>query len=106
MWTFFGQGTPGSRFVIPTPNQHYSGLLVTSLPGRLGACVNALEGQPGITVSIRDPAGDRMIVVLEAPSRDLLEELHRRVSSLPDVITASPVVHYVDDSTQDPASDG
>ncbi len=91
--------------MIPTPH-HYSGLLVTSLPGRLSACIDVLEGQTGITVSIRDPGSDRMIVVLEAPSRDLLENLHQRVLSVPDVITASPVVHYVDGHTRDPVSGG
>ncbi len=92
--------------MIPTPNHHYSGLLVTSLPGRLSACIDALQGQTGITVGIRDPDRDRMIVVLEASSRDLLEELHQRVLSFPEVITANPVVHYVDDLTQDSVSGG
>jgi nitrate reductase NapAB chaperone NapD len=90
--------------VIPTRSQHYSGLLVTSLPGHFEACIRALEGETGVTVSIRDPVRDRMIVVLEAPSRDLLEKLHRRVCSLPDVVTASSVIHFVDDPSRDAGS--
>lgn len=79
---------------------HYSGLLVVSLPGRLDACIKALEKETGITVSLRDPDADRMIVVLEAPSRDLLEKLHQRVCSFPNVVAASSVVHFVDDPSR------
>ena len=85
-----------------TGADHYSGLLVITLPGRLDDTIEALEGRAGITVSIRDPDGIRMIVVLEAASRDHLEELHQQVTSLPGVVTALPVVHYVDDPSRDP----
>jgi nitrate reductase NapAB chaperone NapD len=88
---------------LSTQTQHYSGLLVTCLPGNFDACISALEEVAGVTVSIRDPERDRMIVVLEAPSRDLLEKLHRRVGSLPEVVMASPLVHVVDDPSRDAA---
>lgn len=83
-----------------TVTDHYSGVLVITLPGCFDACIEALEGEPGITVSMHDASRSRMIVVLEAPSRDGLEDLHRRVRALPGVVTADPVVHYVDDGSR------
>lgn len=78
-------------------SDHYSGLLVTVLPGQLSSCSELLEKQPGVTVYLRDAERDRMIVVLEASSRHHLEELHLSVSSLSGVVAAEPVVHLVDD---------
>lgn len=84
----------------PTCTDHYSGVLVITLPGCFDACIEALEGETGVTVSMRDSGRDRMIVVLEASSRDGLEDLNRRVRALPGVVTADPVVHYVDDGSR------
>jgi nitrate reductase NapAB chaperone NapD len=87
----------GHRLLQSGNADHYSGVLVVTLPGRLDSCIEALTGLDGVTVSLRDPERDRMIVVLEAPSREQLEALHRQVSAVPGVVAADPIVHYVDD---------
>ena len=84
------------------PFQHYSGILVVTLPGQIDPLIRALAGKPGVTVSIRDPKRDRLIVVLESSSRDGLEALHHSVRALPGVVTADPVVHYVDEHPEEP----
>lgn len=81
---------------------HYAGILVATRPGGLDACARALAEKVGVTVSIRDPNHDRMIVVLEAADRDGLEELHGRLRSSPGVVTADTVVHYVDEDPEGP----
>lgn len=83
--------------MLSDQQHHFSGILVVARPGALDACIRALEDRAGVTVATRDPERDRVIVVLDAPSRQDLESLHRSLLALPGVVTADPIVHYVEE---------
>jgi len=85
--------------MIRTRGDHYSAVLVTAFPERFDECSAGLAALPGVTVSVPDRDRHRMIVVIEAATREGLEDRHAAIGSLPTVATASPVLHYIDDDS-------
>lgn len=77
---------------------HYSGVLIVTVPAKTEACAADLADRLGVEVGHRDPAGGRMIAVLESGSITGLERRLREIRALGDVLLAQPVSHYVDRS--------
>lgn len=78
--------------------RHYSGVLVVTRDNALSSCAVAVDALPGAEVHMRHPETARLVVVLEGDSVDRHEELLQKIRSIPGVLLASLVYHYVDDN--------
>jgi nitrate reductase NapD len=70
-------------------------ILVQTRPERLTAAEAAIRSIEGAEIFQRDAAG-KLVVVVEATGDDPVGESLRRISLLPDVITANLVYHAID----------
>lgn len=77
--------------------RHYSGVLVTALPGRFDEAGARLADLRGAEIRETDAASGRFVVVLETADRQGQEESLRALSALPGVAAAALVAHYVED---------
>lgn len=73
-----------------------SGLCVTARPENLVAVEKMLNKWPGVEVHARDPESGRLIAVQECSTVREHQESLRELQSLPGVLTAELVVHYID----------
>jgi nitrate reductase NapD len=82
----------------PNPAPTYlSGLVVRTTPDRFDAVLAALGTLPGISVHHTDAATARIVVVQDAPSVGAEMDGMRAIQSLPGVVDASLVYHYLGD---------
>jgi nitrate reductase NapAB chaperone NapD len=97
-----GEGTESSPAHATT---HYSGVVIQTTPARVDDCARALDALSGVEVHYRHPGSGRIIAVLESETREGQEERLVRVQSVPGVILAELVYHYVDSPRPDRAHD-
>jgi nitrate reductase NapD len=89
---------------VPSPEnesglaRHYSGVLVVTRDDALSSCADAVNALDGAEVHMRHPETARLVAVLEGDSVDLHEDLLQRIRSIPGVLLASLVYHYVDEN--------
>lgn len=80
----------------------YSGILVVTSPANVDACRRHLEGLAGVEVHHWHHESGRIVIVHESDSVTDQEQRLVEMRSLPHVILAEPVYHYVD---TDPSAD-
>lgn len=95
-----GDGTSAGQPAGPPASLHYSGVLVTALPGRLEEARAGAARLPGVEVRHVEPASGRFVVVLESVDRRGQEDGLRALSALDGVAAADLVTHFVDDETE------
>ncbi len=78
--------------------RHYSGILVVTRDDALSSCADAVDALQGAEVHMRHPETARLVVVLEGDSVVLHEDLLQQIRSIPGVLLASLVYHYVDEN--------
>ena len=76
--------------------RHYSGVLVVTRGDALACCADAVDALEGAEVHMRHPETARLVAVLEGDSVAQHEDLLQRIRSIPGVLLASLVYHYVD----------
>lgn len=77
-----------------------SGILVVANSGQLATVVDALKSLSGVEVHQVDEATGRVVVVQEAEAiRSEMDGL-RQIKSLPGVMMAEMVYHYIADDTE------
>lgn len=79
----------------------YSGLLMTSYPGKLQELEKELQAFPDVEIHQRDAAHNRLILVLEALSIDEEADRFNQLRKLPHAADLSLVVHRKDDKSDD-----
>ena len=75
---------------------HYSAILILTTPHELTPCLQELADLPGVEVHYEYPQSGRLIAVQESNSLEEQKENLRRIQSLPSVLTAQLVYHYLD----------
>ncbi len=75
---------------------HYSAILILTIPNDLSPCLRELAGLPSVEVRYEYPERGRLIAVQESNSLEEQTENLRRIQSLPSVLTAQLVYHYLD----------
>ena len=80
---------------------HLSGLLVTVRPGHLHSVECSLAALPGVVVHVKDAARARLVITLETPTLEGLEDWHAAMTKLAHVVSVAVVCHYVDDPAAD-----
>jgi len=86
---------------------HFSGLLIRTTPGSIEDCERELSRCRGLQVYTTDAETGRIVAVLETDTVEEQEVGLRRAQSLPHVISAELVYHYVgetDDNESEPPS--
>ena len=84
-----------------------SGLCVTALPERLAAVEEMLNRRPGIEVRARDLQRGKLVVVQERATVEEHRKGLRELQTLPGVLTAELVLHYLDpDQNDEPSTSG
>ncbi|MCC6131218.1 MAG: chaperone NapD [Acidobacteria bacterium] len=86
------------------PPRHYSGILVTAIPGLLDEARSSVAAQPGVEVRESDPATGRFVAVLETADRQGQEDGLRALSALASVASADLITHFIDDEESTPQS--
>lgn len=79
---------------------HYSGVIVTLLPGRMEICRRELETLPGVEVRLTYPEQGKMVVVQETGGVEAQQDLLRHIQAHPDVLAADLVYHHVEHGSQ------
>ncbi len=75
----------------------YSGILIRIPPDEIDECLPALGSLPGVEVHYCHRKSGRVVAVQECRSTESQEEALQRIRSLPRVLTAELVYHFVDD---------
>ena len=75
---------------------HYAGVIVIVPPDRVEKCARDLAALSGVDVYHRHAESGRIVVVLEGRTVEKHLETLRRIQTVPDVLVAAPVYHYVD----------
>lgn len=83
---------------------HFSGLLIRTKPNSIEDCKRELSQCRGLEVYTTDAETGRIVAVLETNTVEEQEAGLRRAQSLPHVISAELVYHYLGDAN-DKASD-
>jgi nitrate reductase NapD len=73
-----------------------SGVLVVVPPGALEEAIRELNALPGVDVHHTDPSTGKIVVTQEAATVEDEVEGLKRIQSLPRVVLAEMVQHYVD----------
>ena len=82
----------------PECRRHYSGVLVVTRDDALSVCAEAVDALDGVEVHMRHPESARLVAVLEGDSVAGQEERLQQIRSIPGVMLASLVYHYVDEN--------
>ncbi len=75
---------------------HYSAILVLTTPNDLTPCTQELAGLSGVEVHYTHPESGRLIAVQESNSLEEQKETLQHIQSLPSVLLAELVYHYLD----------
>jgi nitrate reductase NapAB chaperone NapD len=73
-----------------------SGLCVTTRPEDLATVREMLKERPGVEVAAGDAGGGRLVVTQEFATVREHQDGLRQIQSLPGVLTADLVIHYLD----------
>jgi nitrate reductase NapD len=76
---------------------HYSAILVLTTPNDLTPCTKALAGLSGVEVHYTYPESGRLIAIQESNSLEEQKETLQHIQSLPSVLMAELVYHYLDE---------
>jgi nitrate reductase NapAB chaperone NapD len=88
---------PATRMGPTEAPTYLSGLVVRTTPDRFDDVLAALGMLPGVSVHQTDAATARVVVVQEAPTLGAEMDGMRRIQTLPGVVDASLVYHYLGD---------
>jgi len=82
----------------PEAPTYLSGLVIRTTPDRFDDVLAALRTLRGVSVHHTDTATARIVVVQEAPTLGAEMDGMRRMQTLPGVVDASLVYHYLGDA--------
>jgi nitrate reductase NapD len=75
---------------------HYSAILILTTPNELTPCLQELADLASVEVHYEYPESGRLIAVQESNSLEEQKENLQRIQSLPSVLMAQLVYHYLD----------
>ena len=83
---------------------HYSAIVILTTPKRLTPCLQELADLASVEVHYEYPESGRLIAIQESNSLEEQKENLRRIQSLPSVLTAQLVYHYLDEEPETKAT--
>jgi nitrate reductase NapD len=79
---------------------HYSAILILTTPNDLTPCTQELEDLPSVEIYYTYPESGRLIAIQESNSLEEQKENLQRIQSLPSVLMAQLVYHYLDNRSE------